>query len=514
MYKKTIFVLLVLAAQVLLAQQNTAPAKYALVIGNGAYTNFGSLRNAVNDANDMAEALQSLGFTVDKVVNGNLNQMENAAIRLKNRLSAGKDSYGFFFYAGHAVQWEGENYLIPANANIPEKDFLRDRSISVQAVLSMLNAAHNSLNVVVLDACRDFPAAWSRSVDRGLAVVSNPPADSIIVYATGAGRTASDGTGRNGLFTGQLLKNLKTPGLEVNEVFRLTGADVTEVSKREQIPAVYNQFFGTAFLGERPVVRPPVVFEAGAANVATGALEIITVTAGTIQIRGMDIDQTVELPAWGSLPIEKINAGSYRVVMRYTDGRTEEKTVEVGRSESAKLEFNYRPAPLPDTPAQQLPAQQLPVQPPPSWPVETAKPASARLNTLGFSLGTSFADPAFIATVRGAVALGRYWFLELGLDLGLGSTYSQVQTYYSVYPFTHIEVFAPFNGKGGWYIGAGAGYMAGKYTFASGETPVGVFAADFISGFNFGNIFDISYTVRTNFSSASNKLSLGFVKRF
>jgi hypothetical protein len=109
---------------------------------------------------------------------------------------------------------------------------------------------------VVLDACRDNPFSWSRSGSRGLIVVRSQPADSIIVYATSAGSTASDtsvsGLGRNGLFTGHLLKHLKTPGLEVNEVFRLTGGDVARASGGGQRPAVYNQFYGVAYLGAKP----------------------------------------------------------------------------------------------------------------------------------------------------------------------------------------------------------------------------------------------------------------------
>ena len=250
--KKLLVVLFVFAAVSVYGQQ-----KYALVVGNGNYTSFGSLPNAVNDANDMATALQGLGFTVDKVIDGSRAQMVEAITRLKNRISVSKNSYGFIFYAGHGVQFNGVNYLIPAKADIPSANYLGDTSISVQTMLAELNDAGNELNIVVLDACRDFPAAWSRSTNRGLTVVANQPADSIIVFATSAGSTAADGTGRNGVFTSQLLKNLKTPGLEVNEVFRQTGADVARASNRQQIPAVYNQFFGNAYLGARPSAATP-----------------------------------------------------------------------------------------------------------------------------------------------------------------------------------------------------------------------------------------------------------------
>jgi formylglycine-generating enzyme required for sulfatase activity len=184
--------------------------------------------------------------------------MVESITRFKNRLSVSKNSYGFIFYAGHGVQFNGVNYLIPAKADIPNANYLGDMSISVQTRLAELNDAGNELNIVVLDACRDFPAAWSRNSNRGLTVVANQPADSIIVFATSAGSTSADGNGRNGLFTGHLLTNLKAPGLEVTEVFRLTGAAVSQASGRKQNPAVYNQFYGTAYLGTRPAANTPV----------------------------------------------------------------------------------------------------------------------------------------------------------------------------------------------------------------------------------------------------------------
>jgi len=259
--KKLLLVLFLIAfvAGLSFAQQNvSAPQKFALVIGNGNYTNIAKLNNPVNDANDVAAALQGLGFTVDKVLDANLEQMENAVMRLKNRLSASQSTYGFLFYAGHGVQSNGENYLIPVGANIPSENSLRERSVSVQWTLAELNDAKNALNVVVLDACRDNPFSWKRSSTRGLSMVANQPADSIIVYATSAGTAASDGTGRNGLFTTHLLNNLKTPGLEVKEIFNRTGADVARASNRAQIPAIYSQFFDTAYFGQRPATNTPV----------------------------------------------------------------------------------------------------------------------------------------------------------------------------------------------------------------------------------------------------------------
>ena len=253
--------------------------KFALVIGNGLYTgSLGRLANPQNDADDIAAVLSHLGFSVDKILNGTLHEMEQAVLRLRERLRADTNSYGFFFYAGHGVQSSGENFLIPVDADIPGENYLRNRAVSVQAVLDDLNDAHNSLNVVVLDACRDNPYRWSRGGSRGLAMVNRQPTDSIIVYATSAGQQAADGEGRNGLFTSQLLPNLATPGIDVKEVFNRTGQDVARTSGNRQIPAIYSQFFGTAYFGEasnnleaNPAGRPQIIIGGGAREESPGS---------------------------------------------------------------------------------------------------------------------------------------------------------------------------------------------------------------------------------------------------
>jgi hypothetical protein len=227
-----------------------APAKYALVIGNSNYTNINKLNNPVNDANDMAGALTSMGFKVDKLLNASRVEMENAISRMKNNLRASTDSYGFVFYAGHGVQSRGSNYLIPVDANIPDGSYLKDRAVPVDALLD-INRSGNTLNIFVLDACRDNPFSWNRGENRGLAMVQTP-ADSIIMYATSAGSTASDGTGRNGLFTSYLLKHLKTPGLYVERIFKLTGDDVAKATNKQQHPELSIKFYGDACIGATP----------------------------------------------------------------------------------------------------------------------------------------------------------------------------------------------------------------------------------------------------------------------
>jgi hypothetical protein len=231
-----------------------AEPRYALIIGNGDYTGATKLKNPVNDATDISEALKKEGFEVQLLLNADMVSMEDAVIKLGEQVSK-PDATGFFFYAGHGVQSGGGNYLVPVDARIPNEAFLKAKAISVQTVLDTLQEAGNNLNIVVLDACRDNPFSWSRSASRGLTVVGSQPPGSIITYATSAGSVAQDGDGRNGVFTTELLKNLSTPGLEINDVFKRTGAAVQSATGGKQVPAIYSQFFQSAYLAGRPVIQ-------------------------------------------------------------------------------------------------------------------------------------------------------------------------------------------------------------------------------------------------------------------
>jgi hypothetical protein len=222
--------------------------RFALVIGNSAYAHVSRLNNPSNDAQDMANELKRLGFAVDLLLNADYPAMEKAVVRFGNKLSSAREAVGFFYYAGHGVQSGGANYLIPVDADIPSASFLQQKSLAFQSVLDTVQDAGNELNVIVLDACRDNPFSWSRSGTRGFTVVTAQPTGSIIVYATSAGSVAQDGEGRNGIFTGQLLKHLDTPGADINDVFRQTGASVRDETNGSQIPAIYSQFFDSFVL--------------------------------------------------------------------------------------------------------------------------------------------------------------------------------------------------------------------------------------------------------------------------
>ena len=233
--------------------------RVALVIGNGDYQAATKLINPINDAADIGEVLAGLGFDVEVRIDADLDMMEKAVLRFGNKLAGSTDSVGFFYYAGHGVQSNGENYFIPVDARLSAESMLRTRAIPLQFVLDSIGEAGNKLNIIVLDACRDNPFSWARSSARGLAVVGIQPAASIVVYSTSAGKVAQDGTGRNGTFTEELLRHLPTPGLDIMEVLRRTGQDVQAKTASAQIPAIYSQFFGFLQLvpGEAPAMAGP-----------------------------------------------------------------------------------------------------------------------------------------------------------------------------------------------------------------------------------------------------------------
>lgn len=191
--------------------------RIALVIGNSAYSS-GPLKNPVNDATDMAAALKRAGFKVTLKRNANLQEMVETIEAFGNSLKRG--GVGLFYYAGHGVQVNSVNYLLPIGARINKESDVRFQAIDAGRVLAEMENANNSLNIVILDACRDNPFGKSfRSASRGLAIVTNAPSGTLISYSTGAGQVANDGEGKNSPYTRALLENISKPGLTINKVF-------------------------------------------------------------------------------------------------------------------------------------------------------------------------------------------------------------------------------------------------------------------------------------------------------
>ena len=331
-----------------------AQDKHALVIGNSSYKGLSPLKNPVNDATDIASALKNMGYNVELLKNSSLSAMETGVLNLKSRLSVSKHSIGFIYYAGHGIQSNGENFLIPSDADIRDEAFLKTKSLSTQVMMDLLAGAGNKLNVVVLDACRDNPFSWNRSGSRGLSVVGSQPPGSIIVYATSAGSVARDGKGRNGIFTTELLKNIRKSNLDVSEVFRLTGAGVSKVTNGKQVPAVYNQYFDKISLasgGSSSVNNASFVhvkkpgFQLD--DVKYGNIKISVIDAGNVYLDGERIGN---ISANRSATLTDIQSGSHSIEIQYPS-YTEKKFITVYENRTANLSFTYKKNKTADIPS-------------------------------------------------------------------------------------------------------------------------------------------------------------------
>ena len=240
--------------QPLLAQNNQQQSRTALVIGNANYSQ-GKLNNPVNDANDIATALREVGFEVILLTDADLRKMEEALEQLGSNLKRG--GVGLFYYAGHGVQVDGENYLIPLGSQINRAQDVRYEAFPVGKVLGAMEDAGNDLNIVVLDACRDNPYArqW-RSTQRGLALVQSATG-TLIAYATKPGGLTEDGNGRNGTYTSHLLKHIRTPDLDVELMFKRVREGVLQETNRQQIPWESSSLIGSfAFNSQETEVTP------------------------------------------------------------------------------------------------------------------------------------------------------------------------------------------------------------------------------------------------------------------
>jgi len=220
----------------------------ALVIGNSKYQD-SPLSNPGNDAAAMAKTLRELNFDVIEVIDGNKKMMDASSELFFEKLEQ-KKGIGLVFYAGHGIEVDGMNYLIPVNHKIEKSIDVPYEAISVSRLLDNMQISGTRMNILILDACRNNPLPRSsRSGTRGLAEIPAKGSGSIIAYATAPGEVASDGAGENGLFTQELLKAIKTPGLEVGMVFRTVMANVKKLSDGKQLPwtnvSVEGEFYFT-----------------------------------------------------------------------------------------------------------------------------------------------------------------------------------------------------------------------------------------------------------------------------
>ncbi len=222
--------------------------RVALVIGNAAYPE-NPLKNPINDARAMASVLKQSGFHVIVRENATKQDMERAVGEFGRALQPG--AVALFYYAGHGVQVNGRNYLIPVDASIESEHNVRLETLDIDLVLDQIASRGSDVNLVILDACRNnpFERRFRSRGGGGLAQI-DAPKGTLIAYATAPGKTALDGAGENGVYTARLVEAMKTPGLPVEEVFKRVRAEVSRETADAQTPweasSLVGQFYFNA----------------------------------------------------------------------------------------------------------------------------------------------------------------------------------------------------------------------------------------------------------------------------
>ncbi len=215
--------------------------RIALIFGNAVYGTKVSLKNPVNDANLIEATLKGLGFDVIKRINAGIAEMKDAVREFSRKLP--DYNVALFYYAGHGVQIDGLNYLIPTDAILKEPGDCKYEAIPVDFVTDEFRKYPNNTNIVILDACRNNPFQnWARGGDNGFKAI-NPTNGTIISFATAAGAAAIDGSSSNGLFTEELVKQIVIPQ-PIESVFKRTRVEVKKRSNGEQIPMEWTNLNG------------------------------------------------------------------------------------------------------------------------------------------------------------------------------------------------------------------------------------------------------------------------------
>jgi formylglycine-generating enzyme required for sulfatase activity len=229
-------ILAVFGLTLLVSMTCSAETRVALVIGNSEYST-GPLPNPANDAKMMADTLEKLHFEVIRRINADQNAMKRGIQEFGSRLEkGGPTAVGLFYYAGHGIQLNGLNYLIPVNARIEREGDVEIEAVSANWVLEQMRYAHNNLNLVILDACRNNPFVRSmRGGNSGLAV-ADAPTGILIAYSTSPGSVAADGNGKNSPYTDALSKAMLTEHEPVEQIFKHVRIGVMNSTSGKQVP--------------------------------------------------------------------------------------------------------------------------------------------------------------------------------------------------------------------------------------------------------------------------------------
>ena len=260
-----LFIIVALNVMLMHLGDALASKRVALVIGNSNYVRVSQLPNPEKDADAFAALLRTAGFdTVESRSNLGTSDMRRALRDFADRVRGAE--IAVVYYAGHGIEVDGANYLIPVDAVLSRDIDVEDEAVSLDRILKILEPA-KKLRLVILDACRDNPFAvimrrtsTTRTVTRGLARVEPPSSDTLVAFAARAGSTAEDGDSQHSPFTSALLKNIATPGLDLQLAFGLIRDEVLSFTGGRQEPFVYGSLGGgtVSLVPLVPVVTPPV----------------------------------------------------------------------------------------------------------------------------------------------------------------------------------------------------------------------------------------------------------------
>ena len=216
------------------AAQAPLDVRVALVIGNAAYKHVPALSNSVNDAKSMSLVLNRLGFKVVDVIDGDRASMVRAIDQLQGQLK-GKQAVAMLYYAGHGLQLDWRNYMVPVDANLQTSADVPRQTIDIEEVIKAFKASGTRMNILVLDACRDNPFS-DKGTGKGLAQLDAPPG-TYLAFATAPGNVAEDGDeiSGNGLYTHFLLQELQKPA-KVEDLFKRVRLQVRKKTQGRQIP--------------------------------------------------------------------------------------------------------------------------------------------------------------------------------------------------------------------------------------------------------------------------------------
>ena len=274
----TLVALAVLSAPVL------AGSRVALVIGNASYAHAPLLANPVNDASDVGAALGRLGFSVTRLEDADYATLRRG-LQEFTRTASGSE-LALVFYAGHGIEVDQRNYLVPVDARLASDQDVEFETVPLELVLRSVERS-SGLALVILDACRENPFAASmrragarRSIGRGLARVE-PSGSTLVAYAAKGGTVASDGSGRNSPYTEALLAHLEEPSVEVMYMFRKVRDAVLSSTGRRQEPFVYGSLSSEeVYLGAAgaaspaPSVEPAPAIDSGATRITAERLAL------------------------------------------------------------------------------------------------------------------------------------------------------------------------------------------------------------------------------------------------